>query len=464
MIANAVAPNTANYPQSNILISAMDAVRPDFQEKLFKKYGQFMKELLLLKRMQATRPIKNSGGGFHFEEDFYDESITVKANASTSGSTLIFTLADAEIETTTGLRTSYPNVGDLIYDPVTMTRGQITAKTDNGTNTTITAQAIVSGETWDTPTAGKKYGIYSNSYGENTGSPDARNSYWTKYAFKMQILKGSALVTGTAAVDNLFPQYDEAGNFVGNWGGVSRTQEEFRLLKATMGQLILGQTSTSTAAGVNQSTGGMMDAFASRANGVDISGGVDIDTLNDLIDALKPNNPENNFMGWLTRGVNRPLQDALNTQFANANIESVRKQSAEMIFGDGASEGLMATFDFNTVVKEGMTFNLRSFDLSYDPKVFGLSHATNQFCNTAYFFPTSGGTDAQGGLRRHIELAYAVNGDNGQSRMMKIWETGANAPVPTNDVDNRVTNYLAHFGLDFFSLTQCGYLFDSSLS
>jgi len=34
-----------------------------------------------------------------------------------------------------------------------------------------------------------------------------------------------------------------------------------------------------------------MDAFATRANGVDISGGVDIDTLNSLIDALKPNNP-----------------------------------------------------------------------------------------------------------------------------------------------------------------------------
>lgn len=461
MIANSFAQNTAGYGQSNILISAMDAVRPDFQEKLFKKYGQFVTELLLLKRMQATRPIANSGGGFHFEEDFYDEYILVKANAASSGSLLSFTLAASQIETVTGERTSYPNVGDLIYDPVTMTRGQILTKTDNGSDTTITAQSL-DGSTWDTPTANKKYGIYSNAYDENTGSPDARNSYWTKYNFKLQILKGAAAVTGTAAVDNLFPQYDEAGNFVGNWGGVSRTQEEFRLLKATMGQLVLGQQSSNTA--TSTTTGGMMDAFATRANGVDISGGVDIDTLNSLIDALKPNNPDNHFIGLLCREVNRPLQDALNEYYTNDNIVAVRQKSAQMIFGAENSEGLMNTFDFNTVIKEGMTFNLRSFDLSYDPKVFGIDHATNQFCSTAYFMPASGGVDAQGAFRRHIELAYAVNRDNGQSRMMKIWETGANAPVPTSDQDNRVTNYLAHFGLDFFSLTQCGYLYNSSLS
>lgn len=461
MNPNAFAQNTPGYGQSNILISAMDAVRPDFQEKLFKKYGQFVKELLLLKRMQATRPIANSGGGFHFEEDFYDEYILVKANAGSSGSLLSFTLASSQIETVTGERTSYPNVGDLIYDPVTMTRGQILTKTDNGSDTTITAQSLDS-STWETPTANKKYGIYSNAYDENTGSPDARNSYWTKYNFKLQILKGAAAVSGTAAVDNLFPQYDEAGNFVGNWGGVSRTQEEFRLLKATMGQLVLGQQSSNAA--TSTTTGGMMDTFASRANSVDISGGVDIQTLSDLIDVLKPNNPDNHFIGLLCSEVNRPLQDALNQYYTNNNIVAVRQKSAEMIFGQENSEGLMNTFDFNTVVKEGMTFNLRAFDLSYDPKVFGIDRSTNQFCSTAYFMPAGGGLDAQGTFRRHMELAYAVNRDNGQSRMMKIWETGANAPVPTNDVDNRVTNYLAHFGLDFFSLTQCGYWYNASLS
>jgi hypothetical protein len=209
----------------------------------------------------------------------------------------------------------------------------------------------------------------------------------------------------------------------------------------------------------------MMDTFATRANSIDIQAGVDLDTMKDLIDVLKPNAVPNNYMGWLTRNVNRPLQTALFDYTKNANIEAVRRHSAEMIFGAGeASEGLMATFDYQTLTLEGMTFNLRLFDVSYDPELFGLDHEFNQFCSTAYFMPSGKATDPTGVMRRNMELTYAENGDNGQSRMFKIWETGANAPTPTNDIDNRVTNYLTHFGLDFFAIKQCGYFYNASLS
>jgi hypothetical protein len=462
MQPNSVAPNTAGYAQSGIL-AASDFVRPDFQTKLFNQYGdQFAKEFLLLKRMQATRAIRNAQGGFHFEEDRYDTYIEVKANASTTGSTLKFTIATSQIETVGSIRTCYLNVGDFIIDPVTFKRYEVTSKVDDGTDFTFNAKEI-NGQTATVPTAGKRYGIYTNAYGENTGQPDAKSSFWTKYSFKLQKLKTSALITGDAAVDKLYPETDELGNVVGNWGGVQRTQAEFRHLKQSMGQLILGKEST--ASGVTQTTGGMMDTFATRANSIDIQSGVDLDTMKDLIDALKPNAVPNNYMGWLTRNVNRPLQSALFEYTKNANIEAVRRHSAEMIFGAGeASEGLMATFDYQTLTLEGMTFNLRLFDVSYDPELFGLDHEFNQFCSTAYFMPSGKATDPTGVMRRNMELTYAENGDNGQSRMFKIWETGANAPTPTNDIDNRVTNYLTHFGLDFFAIKQCGYFYNAELS
>jgi hypothetical protein len=209
----------------------------------------------------------------------------------------------------------------------------------------------------------------------------------------------------------------------------------------------------------------MMDRFLNRAQTVQSNGMSNpIGTIEDLIDVLKPVNAENNYMGWLCREVNRPLQNALLTEFQNANISAVRRQAAEIIFGEGdSSENMYATFDFECLVKEGMTFNLRAFDLSYDPKVFGLGGALNQFVNTAYFMPAGTGYDAQGASRRHMELAYGVNGDNGQDRMMKIWETGANAPVPTNSIDNRVTHYLTHFGIQFFSLKQCAIIYNEDL-
>jgi len=462
MQPNSVAPNTSGYSQSGIL-AAIDVVRPDFQTKLFNQYGdQFAKEFLLLKRMQATRDIRNASGGFHFEEDRYDTYVEVKANAGTTGSTLGFTLATSQIETVGSVRTCYLNIGDYIYDPTTFKRYEVVTKTDDGTDFTFTAKEI-NGQTATAPSAGKRYGIYTNAYKENTGQPDAKSSFWTKYSFKLQTLKTTALITGNAAVDKLYPETDELGNVVGNWGGVQRTQAEFRHLKQSMGQLVLGKEST--ASGLTQTTGGMMDTFASRANSIDIQAGVDIDTMKDLIDVLKPNATPNNYMGWLTRNVNRDLQSSLQTLFANQNIEAVRRQSAEMIFGAGeASVGFMAAFDYQTLTLEGMTFNFRLFDISYDPEVFGLDPAINQFCSTAYFMPSARATDAEGSLRRNMELNYGFNGDNGQSRMLKIWETGANAPVPTNDVDNRVTNYLSHFGLDFFAMKQCGYFYNGSLS
>jgi hypothetical protein len=460
---NSVAPNTSGYQQSSIL-AVSDFVRPDFQTKLFKQYGQFMDDLLLLKRMQATRPIRNASGGFHFEESFYDTYIEVKADEDTAGAHLEFAIANTQVETVGSKRTVYVTEGDLIMDMATNTRGQVTRVDIPSSGDVIVQAESLTGTSWTVPTAGKQYAIYSNAYDENTGQPNAKSSSWDKFSFKLQTLKTSALITGNAAIDQLFPETDENGNFVGNWGGVQRTQAEFRHLKSTIGQLILGIESD--ASGVSQTTHGMMDRFATLANGVSVdTASIGIDDLEALIDALKPNNPDNNFMGWLCRGINRPLQAALATEFQNANISAVRRQSAEMIFGSAENvESMYATFDFECVVKEGMVFNLRSFDLSYDPQVFGVGGVSgNLFANTAYFMPSGTGVDAQGMTRRHMELAYGVNGDNGQDRMLKIWETGANAPVPTNDIDNRLTHYLTHFGLDFFSLKQCGYMFDSSL-
>jgi len=461
---NSVAVNTPNYGQSTIL-AVSDFVRPDFKEKLYNQFGdQFLKEYRLLEAMSSKRDVMNSKGGFHFEEDRYDTRITVAANAGTSGSLLGFTLNSSMINDASGIRTSYPNVGDLIYNPINMQRFEILTKTDNGTTTTITAREI-NGQTAVVPTAGTVYGIYSNAKGENTGQPDARSSYWTKFTYKLQRLATTALITGDAAGDKLFPVTDEMGNFVGNWGGVQRTQAEFRHLKALIGAMILGKEST--AAGTQTTTNGIMEVFSTRAVGVDITGGVDLDSIKTLVDSLIPNSPKsNNYIGLICRNLINPFQESLQELLKNANIEQTRRSSAEMIFGAGeASENMYTTFDFNAVTVNGFTINFRNFNVSFDPEVFGLGDpATNQFANTAYFLPSEKAADVQGSMRRHIEMCILANPQGGVNRRLKIWETGANAPVPTNDVDNRVTNYLTHAGFDYFALKQCGYFFDSTLS
>lgn len=462
LIPNASAPNLSGYGQSNIL-AVSDFVRPDFKTTLYNQYGdQFLKEFRLLEAMQAKRDIQRADGGFHFEEERYDSVITVAANAGTSGTTLGFTLNASQVTADSGFRTSYPNVGDLIVDMETMERFRIATKTDNGTVTTITATSI-DGTNATPPTAGKQYAIYSNAYGENTGQPDARESYWTKIPFKLQKFKSSIRLTGDAAVNKLFPEVDEMGRFVGNWGGVLRTQGEFRHLKAMIGALILGKEATT---GVS-TTNGMMEVFSTRANSIDISGGVDLNSLKDLVDVLKPNSPMyNNYIGLICRNLVNPLMDDLVARGANNNIEQFRRTSAELIFGSGEqSEGLMGTFDFHTVTVNGFVFNFRLFDISYDPTVFGIGDPdTNQFANTAYFLPSAGGVDATGAFKRHLEMAIASNPEGGVNRRLKIWEEGANAPIPVGPVDNLTTYYLSQAGFDYFAMKQCGYFYNATLS
>ena len=462
LVPNAVNPATSGYPQGTTILASFDSIRPDFKKILFQQYGdQFSKELRLLYDMNAKRPMRNANGGFHFEEDRYDSKITVLADAGTAGTTLSFTLAPAEIETVSGDRTSYPNIGDLFWNPYNGQRFQITNKTDNGSATTITAISI-DGQTAAVPTPGTEYGIYSSAAAENSGQPDAKSSYWSKIDFVLQRVKTTGLVTGDAAVDELFPEYDEQGRYVGNWLGFTRMRTEWEHLKKIVGTLVLGKQGTAG----DSTTNGMMEVFSTRANTLDISGGVDVDSLRDTIDLLKPNSTPSNVIGLLCREINRPLQAALIDDFANSNLNAVRQKSAELIFGrKEESEGLMATYDFNTVVIEGFTFNLRLFDISYEPNTFGVGDpALNQFANSAFFMPSQATIDPQNVTRRYMEMAYGSNPAGNVDRLMKVWDLGANASVPTNDVDQLTVNFLSHVGMDYFAMKQCAYWYNATLS
>lgn len=461
MIQNSFNPSTSGYAQSD-LIASFDAVRPEFRDILFQNYGdQFSKDMRFLYDMNAKRAIQNSSGGFHFEEDRFDTVVTVKANAGTSGTTLSFTLAADEIDSVSGDRTSYPAIGDLIADMESMQRFEITNKTDNGSDTTITAISI-DGQTAITPTVGKEYVIYSQASPENSDAPAAKDSYWTKYSYKLQRIRTTGAVTGDAAGDELFAQYTPDGKFVGNWVGFNAMTTEWRHLKAIIGMVVLGKQGT---AGNDTSTG-MMEAFSTRANTVDISGGVGYTSLQETVNLLKPNSTKSNHIGLICRNLSTDLFDDIRSDFANTNLNAVRQKSAELIFGNSAaSDGLMATYDFNTVTINGFTFNLRLFDLSFDPNVFGNGDAaTNQFSNTAYFMPSEATVDPTNTVRRHMELAYLSNSRGGVDRLMSVVKTGRNAPIPTNSIDHAQIDFLTQAGLDFYAMKQCAYWYNADLS
>jgi hypothetical protein len=141
----------------------------------------------------------------------------------------------------------------------------------------------------------------------------------------------------------------------------------------------------------------------------------------------------------------------------NVNIASTRQEAAKVIFGENTDyEAMMSTFAFSTITLNGKNLSAKSFDLSYDPTLFGAG-TTNDFTSMGFVIPTEKTADAQGVLRNAVELTYKSM--DGEDRFMKVWDDGAASPRRLGPNDNYVVYMLTHFGFDWFKIDQCGFLF-----
>jgi hypothetical protein len=117
---------------------------------------------------------------------------------------------------------------------------------------------------------------------------------------------------------------------------------------------------------------------------------------------------------------------------------------------------MMSTFAFSTITLNGKNLNLKSFDLSYDPVMFGAT-ASAKFKDYGFFIPAEKSADAQGVLRNCVELTYKSM--DGEDRFMKVWDDGAASPRRLGPNDNYVVYMLTQFGFDWFKIEQCGLLY-----
>ena len=466
MQPNSFSAAQVGYPQSGIL-AVNDFVRPDFQNKLFLQYGdQFYKDYLFMLAMGGKKGTKNAEGGFHFEEDRYDEAVTVLANAGTGAQSLVFTLDTSEIVTVSGDDYVYPVVGQTLWDPATNTIGRIISVVIvDGVSVTITATRL-SGPTYTAPAAGKQFALLSNAQPENSIAPDPQNSYWTKITYQLQTFRNTATTTDLALGDELYAEIDEMGRFVGNWGGVSETQNEYRHMKAIFGALVLG--SVNNVAGQPSTTDGYYNVFSAGSNTVDVLTGNYIDHLYTLIDKLKENSPmSSTYIGLICRNIINDYQTDLRAVYPDSNIKAIDNQEAQYIFGGNTSLGQNLRMDFQKAMLSGFTMIGKSFDVSYDPNVTGLNAATNQnlFANTAYWIQGGDTSDAQGNTYRPIQMRYLeIPGINGNMRSIYIKRSGLFASEGDNNQAQRSTYFYSNWGNEFFNLKQTGFWYKSALS
>jgi hypothetical protein len=451
----------SGYGQHSIL-SSIDALPPDVSAKLFKRFGgQGLDILNLLIAQGAKRVVNNSNGAFHFEEDRYNQAMPYASVVD--GASPVFTFNNASINE------SNPFIvkGDVLISMDDLsTRYVVTAEPTiigGGTSFTVATTKIGSG----TPAASGTLVIYTTSFGEDTDQPRAKATYWSRFYAPMQRHKTSAKITGDALTDKVYPVMMDDGKTLKGFHSHLFAQHEYRHLLGLVGAMILGKgnpdpnTNPSIGSVTNSTYAqGMVETFTNRAvPGSWTAGGLDgASDLYALISDMKANWTGNDLVGLFCKDLYEAFEQNIagSGLLANTNIASTRQESAKVIFGDNQDfETMMSTFAFSTLTLNGKNLNVKSFDLSYDPTLFGQG-GTNDFTGMGFVMPAEKQADASGLLRNTVELIYKSM--DGEDRFMKVWDDGAASPRRLGPNDNYVIYMLTQFGFDWFKIEQCGFL------
>lgn len=453
------------YGQHSIL-SSIDALPPDVSTKLFKRFGgQGLDILNLLIAQGAKRVVNNSNGSFHFEEDRYNQSVTVATGATITSAGVAVTVSNSEADA------QYPFVvaGDLLINMATLDRFNVVSvaadSTAPYTSYTITLKPLSGSST--VIADGTVLAIYSSAFDEDTDQPNAKATYWSRFYAPMQRHKTSAKITGDALTDKVYPVMMDDGKTLKGFHSHLFAQHEYRHLLGLVGAMILGKSYNPAAIPApamgsfdNSSYAqGMIDTFDQRAvQGTwDAASIADQQCFYDLIAGMKANWTGNDLIGLFSKNLYQAFEQNIASTglLANANIASTRQESAKVIFGDNQDfETMMSTFAFSTLTLNGKNLSVKSFDLSYDPTLFGTTGSS--FQDMGFVMPAEKQADASGLLRNSVELIYKSM--DGEDRFMKVWDDGAASPRRLGPNDNYVIYMLTHFGFDWFKIEQCGFL------
>jgi len=376
-------------------LSGLDIVKPEIASGMIDAYGNdpYYNELMFWKMQGTRRIVNNSGGWSWFDELPFNERIIVKADASSSGTTLAFTINTTYINTLGGQRSIYPRVGDRIIDMgPTVNRGRINSIADNGTDFTITAVSS-DGTTWTAPTAGKEYAIYTYAETEDAQSlPDPKDSYTERQYAKLQRFADQIKTTADVLTDQLWIMTDENGNAIAQWGDKQKIDCERRMAVQQVGAMILGKWTTTT--GQAMTTQGMWDAYSTDSTLVNYTAGLaTLAQQRTVIDTVKANGVFGPLMNMLPKTTYRAFQPLYVSQSSvtDLNVNQSIAHSEQLIFENVPQEGngLLRRFDVNTAILDGVTLNNRQLNISYDRnRVFGVDPTNNKFLTSGFVAPT----------------------------------------------------------------------------
>lgn len=436
--------NASAFPMSNQMISFFTEAKPQQANYIYYNH-RYILPMNVYKSMNLIREIAGETA-YHFEAGWIHPNFHAgqTVTAGGAGQTLTFQVSSVDV------------LNNTIYSRATDTllfkdgqSGSVTVKAHPSTgvfNLTVTPydSSFVL-----TVTAGDPIWIIGNSQLEGTGSPEARDTGREQLQFPLQIVKEKFKATGSALTTQLWFEKDQFGNMRDTYMS-GYLDEEFRFIEQLSNISTFGPVN-SNASNTDVNMYSIDYIVDTMGNDVPYIGTYGINEFKEMIRYANKKATGSKFWFMVAPELSLSMTTGLSDVFTqNPNMfGTVGESEYGALFTAGyekeAAE-LGVKIEFTKVRYAGNSFHLCPVG-QWGTEVAGGADGFVQTGN-GYLIPLTKAKDAEGTVRDRFQMTYKRK--DRWNRAMQVWETGAQATTPTDDIDELNINMLGHWGTEFF--------------
>lgn len=460
-------PSYTKAPTTHNWVSSMDAVqnlhKPVIDPKITRRYGnQNMTGFLEMQgAMNGVPAIQFT----HYEDDWLHTIVKVNAHAAgAANSTVTLTVQPTYQYTySTTPQTPYIVTGSTANNPpvtsnpirqwdIVQFPGGVQGVVSAVTAGTFDITPSVLGQAIPQVTSSTELIIVGNTWGEQTGQPESRNSRTNRYTNSCMIIKAKHSVSGTEMGQQIWFEVKSPNGQSGYlWYFEGQMREYTRFLNEVEIINIVGQPITNTTlanlAPTSTITEGLIPFITNNGNNYQYSGlGITRSDFEIMIRTqLDKNRGAKENTLWEGIAFTQGMDLWIGNELKNGGI------SYGAFSGD---QKKAVDFGFDSFKLSGYTFHRKTYDVFNYPQMLG---AAGQGYNTlglviptdkvaASFMENNKMKETVPSMR----LNYVQSG-NGYSRLMEEWLTGAANGIYNGETDEQNINWRTHRGIECFS-------------
>ncbi len=409
------------------VISSYNLLKPQQQEKLFRKNGeQFAEYLMDVRKIGFEEDVEGPEYG-HWEDNRYIESITANGTttAGAAGADVDIVLAPGDIYTVGSNSFYYPVVGDVVMFPtlngtnVSAYVAAIDASTPTAPIVTLRPQS----STGVIPaiTAGDSLMIKTNIFGEHTYGPDARLTGATYHTNHVQITKQAIAQSGSQKTNETWVKVSEEGADIDTYWGEQLLAIEARASMDIEGAILHGELTTNPNAVADNGellhgTRGVITAIMQDGFGDAVAlGALTVAAFDDWSAYLEGEQAGNYMYAGMGFSRMNEWENVLKDYLDDTDISYTKQQMNEDLYYSDESKS--AAINFKYLTKASRTFCAKKIGSWSDPKRYGISSYTED--QRILMAPMNRSHDNHTG-QKTSSFGIRTKNKNGYKRMMEL--------------------------------------------